>query len=784
MSNKIGTELVVDLTQVKNKDKNKFLPLHKQEVRDERGKKRLHGAFTGGFSAGYFNTVGSKEGWQPSAFVSKKDLSSEDKINSKYNFKPEDFMDEEDLDAFQKKNEIQINDKFQSSSKDTYNEKLQNINFLETTKNNNNHSETTTKILFDKSKFKDFFLGPPSLSIGVELLKKLGWREGQGIGVKKKRKEYQNDVTAAELLFAPKEVSIKKELLKSKNDHLGLGYDPKLYAPEFNIVKNNRENTEKTFLGIKGGGFGLGVFDEDDEGDEMDLYGNTNMNDYDIYENTKEHQKQQEKLKISQKKSANLKQKLETGFDGKQSLPGFVFAKKEIIPTVYGAQFSAPNDFKPNPPINVTAIPTAKHDPESRRVLLGEEKINAPERKLFEMISSKTQDKINEIKELVNKKTSKIDSQAETTQKLDKKTALEALKGYIPFENDPAKQLRYKNFLNFSAGLLKTEVVDIPESFTLANIEHEKLEFIKAGKMFKPLSNFMASKFTSQGTEELPTKSKFVPKRTTKEWVPSRLLLKRFNVKNPFPNKPDSGLQPVDKVDPRDKLDKIDVLNKEAMLEIINERDRIYYEGKSKKEIKELEDDASKEEEANMQMLAENEIVKGRPSMDIFKAIFANSDSDSDTDDSDIEKIPLTKNENKKKDNLEVFSKDNFASTNSSTLGNEAIIDSTMAVVEKCDVVDSSLTESNFKPKFRKKELRKKKKISNEEKDTTDSKKKRKRGEKIEQKVKLSFGEEEDAKDTWNEKKIKKVKEKTGDSAMSDDDDDEDRNRPSAASYF
>jgi hypothetical protein len=29
---------------------------------DEKGRRRFHGAFTGGFSAGYFNTVGSKEG--------------------------------------------------------------------------------------------------------------------------------------------------------------------------------------------------------------------------------------------------------------------------------------------------------------------------------------------------------------------------------------------------------------------------------------------------------------------------------------------------------------------------------------------------------------------------------------------------------------------------------------------------------------------------------------------------------------------------------------------------
>lgn len=32
------------------------------QVTDEEGRRRFHGAFTGGFSAGYYNTVGSKEG--------------------------------------------------------------------------------------------------------------------------------------------------------------------------------------------------------------------------------------------------------------------------------------------------------------------------------------------------------------------------------------------------------------------------------------------------------------------------------------------------------------------------------------------------------------------------------------------------------------------------------------------------------------------------------------------------------------------------------------------------
>ena len=34
------------------RDDGSYVPVWQQEVRDERGRKRLHGAFTGGFSAG------------------------------------------------------------------------------------------------------------------------------------------------------------------------------------------------------------------------------------------------------------------------------------------------------------------------------------------------------------------------------------------------------------------------------------------------------------------------------------------------------------------------------------------------------------------------------------------------------------------------------------------------------------------------------------------------------------------------------------------------------------
>ena len=43
----LGTELPAD-----HGDEGAFVPVWKQTVTDERGRRRLHGAFTGGFSAG------------------------------------------------------------------------------------------------------------------------------------------------------------------------------------------------------------------------------------------------------------------------------------------------------------------------------------------------------------------------------------------------------------------------------------------------------------------------------------------------------------------------------------------------------------------------------------------------------------------------------------------------------------------------------------------------------------------------------------------------------------
>lgn len=73
----------------------KKITLADQIAVDSNGRRRFHGAFTGGFSAGFWNTVGSREGWTPSEFKSSRSEKAERRVQ-----KPSDFMDDEDVGEF------------------------------------------------------------------------------------------------------------------------------------------------------------------------------------------------------------------------------------------------------------------------------------------------------------------------------------------------------------------------------------------------------------------------------------------------------------------------------------------------------------------------------------------------------------------------------------------------------------------------------------------------------------------------------------------------------------
>lgn len=75
--------------------KKRPISVEEQVAKDAQGRRRFHGAFTGGFSAGFFNTVGSLEGWTPAEFKSSRGDKAESKTQ-----RPEDYMDDEDMGEF------------------------------------------------------------------------------------------------------------------------------------------------------------------------------------------------------------------------------------------------------------------------------------------------------------------------------------------------------------------------------------------------------------------------------------------------------------------------------------------------------------------------------------------------------------------------------------------------------------------------------------------------------------------------------------------------------------
>ncbi|KAK8045319.1 hypothetical protein PG993_005343 [Apiospora rasikravindrae] len=203
------------------RDDGSYVPVWKQEVRDERGRKRLHGAFTGGFSAGYFNTVGSKEGWTPSAFVSSrtnrhnkdnKDGAAPDGGGAAkpQQQRPEDFMDEEDLADQAEAQKLQTAAGFAGLG-----------------------STEQDSAMRRGGGFADLFRSSGE-TMGIKLLKRMGWKEGQGIGPKVRRKARldvgankngaprADDGATETYLFAPE--NVRMIAFVKKLDRKGLGY--------------------------------------------------------------------------------------------------------------------------------------------------------------------------------------------------------------------------------------------------------------------------------------------------------------------------------------------------------------------------------------------------------------------------------------------------------------------------------------------------------------------------------------------------------------------------------
>ncbi|WCJ22025.1 G patch domain-containing protein TGH [Euphorbia peplus] len=273
----------------------------KQEVRDEEGRRRFHGAFTGGFSAGYYNTAGSKEGWTPQSFTSSRKSRAEFKQQSIHNFLDED-----------EKAELEGQSLGTSTQFDTFGFTAAEYSRKQAEKE---HKQRPSAI---PGPVPDELVLPVTESIGVKLLLKMGWRHGHSIkdshanlrsdGRREARKAllaFSSDGAAShhtesgtgEDAFQSLDQPVNNDIQTShatpvfvrnpKQDSYGLGFDPYKHAPEFREKKRSRLSDSRQsgnrkpssirdgLFGLKSGkaapGFGIGALEEYGDEDE-DVY--------------------------------------------------------------------------------------------------------------------------------------------------------------------------------------------------------------------------------------------------------------------------------------------------------------------------------------------------------------------------------------------------------------------------------------------------------------------------------------------------------------------------------
>ncbi|KAI9838246.1 MAG: hypothetical protein M1838_004616 [Thelocarpon superellum] len=527
------------------RDDGSYVPLWKQEVTDERGRKRLHGAFTGGFSAGYFNTVGSKDGWTPSSFVSSRSQKPKDTSKPSAQ-RPEDFMDEEDLADLAETQKLQTSGSFAGLG-------------------------STEEDVARNGRSVDIWR-PGGDTMGVKLLKKMGWRDGQGVGPKVRRAARwdadgeggEGDHTSGEThLFAPDDTELIP--LVRKNDRKGLGYEGESRLAPTNGLAVAPEEDEEDSLGLgitsrattkakerPRGALGVGILNDTGSDDEDPYAIGPKLSYTRVIGGEKKAKKRRKTgTAATGRSAANPNPLLDVkpvfmskkssgtgklaGFrrchDGRLPLDGFVLSSQhDPLVSVDAGRFQppeVPRDWKstkdPGSSQTATYQSTAdaarasKLDPKSRASLLGEAPL--PGKSVFDFLSPAARDRLVSASGKTGLPVgrgeappegygaSEEEKQRSLHQAIPKVSAEVATKalgrgigGWMPYAEDEAKRARYRAYLEGQAGL-RSGLPDHALGMSKDDWLKELGEFAHAAEIFKPMTGMMASRFTSSSTQ-------------------------------------------------------------------------------------------------------------------------------------------------------------------------------------------------------------------------------------------------------------------------------------------
>lgn len=556
-------------------------------------------------------------------------------------------------------------------------------------------------------------------TMGTILLKKMGWKEGQGIGPRVRRRANLDLATRPEsndtYLFAPENVAMIRFIRKS--DRKGLGYEgesrltPLVSSRLQQLSRSDEEDEDENGLHLSRsnaigsgfskkkdkrshGGIGIGVLNDTGSDDE-DPYeigprisynrvigGNKNKKKRkDIGSSTAVNPALKSKPVFIPKRTAVTQPSLgiRKCHDGRPPLEGFVLGQTPdpLISMITADGKYAPPEIPANWKSSkkpegtagssqymstADAAKASQLNPSARAALLGEKPL--PGKSVFDFLSPAARDRVaaatgkadlpqakGEVPEGYElSEEEKRRSLLDRIPKLDQQSALAAMargsSGGGPYGENENKRARYRAYLELQAGL-RSELPDKPTDMNNDRWMQELQEFYNVARIFRPMTGSMASRFTTSSTSSTsstmatgsdgkvgdagllsrpPEKPEDPAEaaakmnmygamtRTVRDFHPSRLLCKRFNVKPPAHVQLDGGNNTKE-------VQKVEVIPINEVLRGIPKASN----SSATPRDSEVSAGPQKQEEGIMDT-SRNEALEGkRAGEEVFKAIFGDS---------------------------------------------------------------------------------------------------------------------------------------------------------------
>lgn len=392
---------------------------------------------------------------------------------------------------------------------------------------------------------------PSGETMGVKLLRKMGWRDGQGIGPRVRRIARLDDGTdvaqdgGEKHLFAPENSKMISFMRKDDRKGLGLQGSEKLETSTSGEARGSDEEEQdlsasknpKKKPASRKSGFGVGILNDTGSDDE-DPYSLGPKITYNKVmggdKKTKKKKKQEAKSTISSSNYlvhnrpvfiSKTTNKTISGFrkchDGLLPLEGFILSttipiaqENKYPPPTIPAGWKSSKIMPLESQTESTYISTkdlaqsSTLDPLLRGNILGEASL--PGKSVFDFMKPDARARIVSLTK--NESLPAAGSEAPSSAAVDPASLVPMLDpaiasaalgrgvaGFVPYADNPAKLQRYRTFLSYRANM-SDAVPERPKEITNDEWQRELHEFVHAATIFKPMTGVMASRFTSSSS--------------------------------------------------------------------------------------------------------------------------------------------------------------------------------------------------------------------------------------------------------------------------------------------